>query len=87
MVAGAAMFTAAAVTADPAVPTADSALLAGVAVALPSPEVISDSLGTAVGAWDMKGVVDGPARCVPPVVDAPAMHTLPKFATRSLECH
>ena len=47
--AGAAKFRAAAATPDPAVPTADSAFMAGMAVALPSPEVISDPLGTAVG--------------------------------------
>lgn len=78
VVAGAAMFIAAAATPDPAVPTAESALAAGMAVALPSPEVISDPLGTAVGPWDVKGVVDGPARFVPPVAaDAPAMYTSP----------
>ena len=76
VVAGAAMFIAAAATPDPAVPTADPTLPAGMAVALPS--VISDPLGTAVGPWDVKGVVDGPARFVPPVAaDAPAMYTSP----------
>ena len=71
---------AAAATPDPAVPTADSALTAGMVIAVPSPEVISDPPETAVGAWDVKGVVDGPARFVPPVAaDAPAMYTPPKL--------